>query len=646
MLAGVLMFLDNHRMCFAAFARFLFCGSLAAQVGSGPLGTFMPPPLPEPNDRPIPGFIQLSVDATDTSRSIFRVTERVPLQAAGELILLYPEWETTSHAPTASAVQLAGLRMQIDKRDVDWRRDPVDVHAFHLRVPEHAKELVLHFEYLSPQPNAELRPNMIDVQWQRMLLYPAGLYARDISVVAGLQVPTGLHVFTALRQVEDSNGVLTFQPETLDRLIDAPVYAGRYTRQLELSASPDVPVHLDLLADSSSDLAISESDAGALRRLVSQTEKVFGRPPFEHYDMLVSLSDELSPGGGLEHLEEGENNLPAHFFTSPGQQLNNRDLIAHEYVHAWNGRFRIPATLWSPNFNRPTDPSLLWVYEGQTEFWGRVLAARAGLRTPQQTLDQIAVDASLVSNRTGREWKTLADSNFDVLYMPHQSVSWRDWQRREDYYPEGVLLWLDVDARLRELSHSKYSIDDFARIFFATHGKLRTTSTYGFNDICDILSALAPEDWKSFLEKHLLSHKTEDAMAGLARAGWSLTYDSIPSETFLQNEADAGVINLDTSLGLQIRPNGSIRSVVWDGPAFNVGLSPGQRVLAVNGQTFSPVSLLKATNTSFAHPVRLTVQAGAEDRELIIPYQGYLRYPHLLRIPNTEDRLTPLIGAR
>jgi predicted metalloprotease with PDZ domain len=472
------------------------------------------------------------------------------------------------------------------------------------------------------------------------------LYARDISVVASLQLPMGLHVFTALRHAKDSNGVLTFQPETLDRLIDAPVYAGRYTRQLELSASPNVPVHLDLLADSSSDLAISEADGGALRLLVSQTEKVFGPPPFGHYDMLVSLSNELPPSGGLEHLEEGENNLPADFFTSPGQQLNNRDLIAHEYVHAWNERFRIPAALWSPNFNLPTDPSLLWVYEGQTEFWGRILAARAGLRTPQQTLDQLALDASLVSNRHGREWKTLADSNLDVLYMPHQSVAWRDWQRREDYYPEGVLLWLDVDARLRGLSHSKYGIDDFARIFFATHGKLRRTSTYGFDDICATLSALAPEDWKSFLEKHLLSHKTEDAMAGLARAGWILTYDSTPSETFVQDEAAAGVINLDTSLGLQIRPNGSIRSVVWDGPAFNVGLSPGQRVVAVNGQAFSRASLLEATNTLSSHPVRITLQAGAEERELTIPYDGHLRYPHLLRIPNTEDRLTPLIGAR
>jgi predicted metalloprotease with PDZ domain len=380
--------------------------------------------------------------------------------------------------------------------------------------------------------------------------------------------------------------------------------------------------------------------------LVVQASKVFGPPPFRHYDTLVSLSDQLSPGGGLEHLDEGENNLPANYFTARGQQLSNRDLIAHEYVHAWNGRFRQPAGLWSPNFNRPTDPSMLWVYEGQTEFWGRVLAARAGLRTTQQTLDKLALDAALVANRSGREWKTLADSTLDVLYMPGHSVTWRDWQRREDYYPEGVLLWLDVDARLRELSQNKVSIDQVAQRFFATHGSVERISTYSFQDVCDTLNKLAPADWKTFLNQHLFTHASSDAIAGLARAGWQLVYTSVPTETFLQDEADAGIINLDDSIGAQFRPNGSVRSVMWNSPAFRAGLSPDIRVVAVNGQPLSSAVLLSAIADSASTPLRLTLQDGETHRDAIVPYAGPLRYTHLERIPNTPDRLTSLLAPR
>jgi predicted metalloprotease with PDZ domain len=616
----------------------LTCIALVAQVGARP--------VPEPRDHPFQGTIQLRVEATDVIHSLFRVTEMLPVQSSGELVLLYPQWETTSHGPTASAVELAGLRMQIDGHDIEWRRDTIDVHAFHLTVPAGARTLALHFEYLSPRSSAKLRPDMVVVEWQRLLLYPAGWFARNIPVIAQLELPPGLHAFTSLTShTQDSTAnLLSFAPETLDRLADAPVYAARYTRQLELAPSPGVPVHLDLLADAPAGLEVSPTDLAQLQALVVQASKVFGPPPFRHYDALVSLSDPLSPGGGLEHLDEGENNLPANYFTAGEQQLGNRDLIAHEYVHAWNGRFRQPAGLWSPNFNLPTDPSMLWVYEGQTEFWGRVLAARAGLRTTQQTLDKLALDAALVANRSGRAWKTLADSTLDVLYMPGHAVAWRDWQRREDYYSEGVLLWLDIDARLRELSHNTVGIDQFARRFFATHGKLETISTYTFEDICETLNTLSPAPWRSILDQHLFTHASSDSIAGLARAGWQLTYNSTPTETFLQDQAEAGVINLDDSIGAQFRPNGDVRSVTWNGPAFRAGLSPDIQVVAVNGQPFSSAAILSAVTDSASVPLRLTLHDRDTHRDITVHYAGPLRYPHLERLSNTPDRLTPLLA--
>lgn len=621
-----------------------------AQVGQGPIASPSTSSIPVPRDHAFRGEIHLQVDATDTDHGVFRVTETIPVQSAGEMVLLYPEWETTSHSATASAVELAGLHIESEGHDVPWQRDTFNVHAFHIAIPGGARTLSVRFDYL-PRSAAEIRPSMIAMPWQRVLLYPAGWYARDIAVAASLALPAGFHAFTALAQQgkpqqQDNRVSLAFAPESLDRLIDAPVYAGRYVRQFDLNAAQQPAIHLDVLADAESNLTIEPATVTPLRALITQTEKVFGPVPFSHYDAFVSLSDELTPGGGQEHLEEGENNMPANFFTDYAHQLSNRDLIAHEYVHAWNGRYRQPAGLWSPNFNQPTDPSLLWVYEGQTEFWGRVLAARSGMRSYQETLDKLALDAALVANRPGREWKNLADSTLDALYMPGHSPTWRDWQRREDYYPEGVLLWMDVDARLRELSRGKVSLDDFARRFFTAHGRSEPTSTYTFEDVCTTLNGLAANDWKSFLQAHLVTHDTDAVMAGLKRAGWKLTYTSVPTETFLQDQAESGVADLSYSIGLQARENGTVRAVVWNGPAFQAGLKPGSKITSVNGHPFSSATLLSAIAESEQSPIHLSVQSGDGVRDVTVPYTGTLRYPRLERIPGTSDLLTPLLAPR
>ena len=630
-------------------ATFLLYCSAGAQAGNGPNVLQSPPVVPEPRDLPFHGVLELHVDATDTAHSIFRMKETIPLQTAEDLVLLYPEWDPGSHGPTSSSIELAGLQAEIDGHSVEWRRDVRNVNAFHITIPAYAHTLSLVFQYLSPHVEAELRPEMVVIPWQRLLLYPAGWYARNISVSATLTLSKGLRPFTALTLLPETgllSGRIAFAPVTLDRLIDAPVYAARYTQQMDLTMTPHIAVHLDLVADTPREIAISPDDLKQLRLLVVQSEKVFGPPPFRHYDAIVSMSDELSPEGGIEHSDEGEIHMPANYLSAPAQQLNNRDLIAHEYVHAWNGRFRLPAGLWSPNCNSPTDPSLLWIYEGQTEFWGRVLAARAGMRDLQETLDKLALDASHVANRSGREWKTLADSTLDVLYMPGRPVAWRDWQRREDYYSEGVLLWLDVDAHLRELSKEKYGLDDFAHTFFTTRGRVETTVLYSLDDVCDKLNEIVPSDWKRFLSQHLLTHSTDDAIAGLARVGWKLSYTPIPTQSFLQEEADAGVINLDTSLGLQVSASGIVRSVAWNGPAFAVGLAPGKRIISINDKPFSRTALLDATSASKTVPVRLTLQEKDVQLDVILPYAGPLRYPHLERVLNTQDRLTPLLVAR
>jgi predicted metalloprotease with PDZ domain len=589
------------------------------------------------------GGIRLDVDATDTRHGIIKTHEVVAVKAAGDLVLLYPQWETASHAPTVPTASMAGLFISVDGRRVEWRRDPSDVHAFHVTVPRGARAVEIDLQYIADR--GTMRADRVSVPWHRALIYPGGLPSAAIPITASLRLPAGLTAFSSLDRVGADPAVLRFATTSLDRLVDAPVFAARHARTIPLSDAGQPPISLDLLADDPAALEVSTVEAARMRALVGQTSRVFGRPPFRRYRAIVTLDDEAGPGGA-EHLEEGEINLPARYFVDPDRQIGNRDLIAHEFVHSWNGRFRQPSDLWTPTFNQPVGGSLLWVYEGQTEFWGRVLAARAGLRTGQQSLDRLAIDAAVVATRPGRAWKSLADSTNDAVYMAGHHVAWRDWQRREDYYPEGVLVWLDVEARLRELSGGRRGLDDFASRFFRVERPAGPVSTYTFDDVCRALDQVAHDDWRGFLQRHLTSHEDVDAMAGLARSGWRLVYATQPTEAFLQDEAETGGSDLTYSIGAAIDDDGRIISVAWGGAAFDAGLMPGMRVTRVASAPFSRAALLLAVSRTPQEPVALTVGTAANQTRFPIDYRGGLGYPRLERIPGTADRLMPLLEPR
>ncbi|USI74654.1 peptidase M61 [Sphingomonas morindae] len=586
--------------------------------------------------------ISLAVDATDTDHAIFTVHETIPA-TPGPLTLLYPQWEAASHAPTVPIQALAGLVATADGRRIAWRRDPRKVHAFHLAIPPGATSVTLDFQILSDADT--LREAQVNVQWQRLLLYPAGSDVARIQVAARLTLPKGMHAYGALRRAGEDAGAIRFAPVALERLVDAPVWGAKVSRIIPLTPGAAQPITVALLADDPADLAPADAAAGPLRALIVQAGKIFGAPPFTRYDMLVSLTDRLGTGG-VEHREEGENDLPANYLREPGKQLNSVDLIAHEYVHAWNGRYRIPADLLAPDYNTPVSDSLLWVYEGQTEFWGRVLAARAGLRDRQQTLDRLALDAALVATRKGRAWKSLADSVNDPVYMAGHHVDWRDWTRREDYYAEGVLLWLDVDARLRELTRGARGLDAFAADFFHVDAPGAPARAYDLEAVCAALARVAPADWHGFLARHLDSHETQDAMAGLARAGWRLVFTPEATDTFRQNETDDGARDYSFSVGLKVDEGGRVRAVSWEGPAFLAGLAPGGRITRVDGLPYSAAALEHAVANTVTTPLDLVVDDGTRSRTVRLAYRGGARYPHLERIPDRADRLDALLTGR
>lgn len=608
-----------------------------------PVQQLVAAPVPEPVDREFSGTVELQVDATDVARRIFNVRLRIPVQAAGTTMLLYPRWDSGSHGPSLTVTDLAGLSVSADGQALPWRRHPIEPHAFQLDVPEGAGTLEASYQIVVGADT--LSADLVVVPWHRLVLYPAGWYARNILVKPSVTLPPGLTPASSLEAEATQAGTTTLAPVALDTLIDSPLYAARHLRSIPLDASGQAPITLQLMASRAGDLDVPPERMAELARMLEQVAAVFGPAPFARYAFLARMDDDAYIGGS-EHRGSSEISLPSNYFRDWASQLNGRDILVHELVHAWNGLYRVPADLWTPTPNVPQGGSLLWVYEGQTEFWGRILAARAGLRSRQDTLDQLALDAAEVANRPGRAWRSLSDDVRYPTFMLQKPVPWRDWQRRKDYYREGVLLWLWVDALLRERTNGRQGLDDFARSFFAAPSGDAPARTYTFEDLCAALDALAPHDWAGELRAWVDGHAELDTTAGLARHGWQLAYTDTPSATFLQQQDENGATDLSYSIGLTVNDKGVVRAVNWNGPAFAAGLAPGTRIVSVQGEPFDAERLMAAVRDAEQDPVQLVVEQDGQRVERTIPYRGTLRYPHLVRVPGKADTLTPMLAPR
>lgn len=590
--------------------------------------------------------MQLSVDATDLRRRVIRVAQTIPVQAAGTMTLLHPRWEGGSHGPTIEGQRMAGLIIHGAGRRLDWRRDPLDAHAFHVDVPAGVGQLDLEFQYLAPLgPNALITPTLVNLQWQHVLLYPAGWYASRIPVAPRLKLPAGLSVAGPLRQLASSGDEVRFEPVPLDQLLDSPVLAAPQTLQRVLKNGP-IPVRVTYVASDAAALAGAEAMDVPLRAVLAQTERVFGRPPFPRFDFLVPLNDQVPGPGGLEHAQAAEVTLPADFLSDPQASRAVIDLFAHEYVHAWNGKYVQPRGHWTPTPNEPMRNSLMWVYEGQSEFWGRVIGARAGLRSFEDTLDALAIDAAAMANLPGRRWKSLGDSALDPITMPGgRGVSWRDWQRRKDYYTEGVLLWLDVDGLLREHSRGRHGLDDFAAAFFGVNGQ--PLRLYTAEDVSATLSRLAPDfDWRRYLATRVDGHDDRGLLDGLERAGYRLVYSDTPSAYYRQSEEGGGVPDFTYSLGLAVNARGNVRAVGWEGPAFKAGLVPGARITRIGDEPFRAERLMAAVMKRDPSGIVVTIDVDGRVETTTLRYDGGPRYPRLERIADRPDGLRRLLAPR
>lgn len=621
---------------------------LAAQV---PPGNSAPQPvpiiddIPPAADVPYPGTIQLDVDVTDTERGIFRVKETILVAKAGHTVLLYPKWLPGNHAPRGEIEKLAGLVIRAGGRVLPWRRDPVDVFAFHIDVPEGARQLDLEFQFLSAtqanQGRIVATPTMVSLQPNSVSLYPAGYYVRQIPIRMTVKYPAGWTAAGAV-PAKVSGSTYTYDLTNYEILVDSPILAGRYGKVWPLSPRVD----LNVFADDPKELAATPEQIDAHKRLVDQAANTFGAQHYDHYEFLLSITDQLG-GIGLEHHRSSENGVDPGYFTDWENSVTRRNLLPHEFTHSWDGKFRRGADLWTPDYRMPMRDSLLWVYEGQTQFWGYVLQARSGIVSKQDTLEAYAAILGVYDASKGRMWRPLIDTTNDPVISARRPKGWTSWQRSEDYYNEGLMVWMEVDAMLRQKSGGRKSIDDFAKAFFGIRDGDWGEVTYTFEDVAQTLNRIVPYDWAGFLNQRLTETGKPAPINGFAMNGYKLVYAAEPTPYFAKAEKARGT-DASYSIGLVVNKDGDVSSSIWGSPAFDAAIDVGSTITAVNGESYSgdrlKAAIVAAKGTR--QPIRLLVKNGDRFRDVAIDYHDGPRYPRLEKVGTGETGLDRLLAPR
>jgi predicted metalloprotease with PDZ domain len=634
----------------SAALGFFVTASLMVSAASNHPGSGEPQ-IPPPQDIEYPGVIELKVDATDVVRRIFDVEQTIPVAKPGRFTLLYPKWIPGGHSPRGTIHLIGGLSIQAKGQPLRWSRDTIEVTAFHVDVPSGVSELEVRFQFLSPLDTSigrvVMTPDMLNLQWLSTAFYPAGYYVSRISVEPSVKLPEEWKFGCALETKSSFGGAwVKFKRTTFDTLMDSPMFAGRHYARHTLSAPGEPPVRMHLVADSPEHLQARTSHIAAHRKLVREAVRLFGSRHYQHYDFLVALSTTLGRIG-LEHHQSSENLVTTRYFTEWDKAFVGRDLLPHEFAHSWNGKFRRPADLTTPDYHVPMQNSLLWVYEGQTMYWGEVLAARSGLMTSTQVLESIAVTAANFQQSKGREWRSLEDTTHDPIVAYRRPLSWRNYQRSEDYYHEGSLIWLDVDTLIREKTSDQKSLDDFAARFFGVNNGSLGPVTYQFEDVVKTLNEVTPHDWAKFLKERVEGVNTTTVLDGITRGGYRLVFTNERTEYIKGWETRSSLTDFTHSLGFTVGEGNALPSVAWGSPAFKAGLSAGITLIAVNGDAYTAEKLRSAIKqtTRKSAPIELLVKQGTKYRTVSIEYRGGLRYPKLERIPGTKPRLDQILTA-
>ena len=597
--------------------------------------------------------MRLEVDATDPGRNFFHAKLTMPV-TPGPLTLAYPEWIPGNHRPSGPIVNMTGLHIEGGGHAIEWRRDLKEMYLIHLQVPAGISEITATFDEITNTgvaggsgPSAS--ENVLDVNWNQVVLYPSTANSSDVQVKPSIHLPDGWKFGTALNVAAQNGSTVEFEPVSLTTLVDSPLIAGSHYKQIELTGSGESPKQvMDLVGESEAAINMSANDVAAYKKLVAETGALFGARHYRQYHILLTLSDEVG-GRGLEHHESSDNAPGERALTDPSTHLANAGLIPHEFTHSWNGKYRRPAGLATRNYQEPMTGDLLWVYEGLTEYLGNMLTARIGLWTPKQYQENLAETAAALDSRAGRSWRSLGDSAVSVQMLRLAPGGWMNWRRGLDYYPEGELIWLEVDTKIRLLTGNKRSLDDFCKAFHGGQSGPPQVVPYTFNDLVRTLNEVAPYDWAALLHERVDSIQPHAPLGGIEQGGWRLVYNDTPNEIMRATEGMARMANFTYSLGFWVnQESGNLGDVIVGSPAFKAGIGPGMKVIAVNGRKWSSSGLnaaLLAARTN-KQPIELVVENAHRFKTYSIPYYDGPRHPHLERVAEKPDLLGDILKPR
>ena len=603
-----------------------------------------------PQAKPAP-TVTLSVDASDAPRKIFHAKESIPA-SSGTLTVYYPKWLPGEHGPTGPVEDLAGLKFTGNGQTLTWRRDLEDGWTFHVEVPAGVTSVEASFDFVSPVAGetmytaaASATDKLTILAWNTVLLYPAGWTSDEIQFEASLKIPDGWKFATPLPVTSQSGSEIKFQRVSLTTLVDSPVSSGEYMRVVELAPNP--PEELDIAADSPAALNVPLEVFNPYKELVNEAQKLFGAQHFRDYHFLYSLSDHVAHFG-LEHHESNDSRLGERYLVDPDLRMLGAGLLPHEYVHSWNGKYRRPAGLATPDYQKPMKDDLLWVYEGLTSYLGDVLTGRSGLRTPEESRNDLARMAADLDHTPGRTWRNLQDTADGVPSMQGAPHQWKSWRRGLDYYDEDVLNWLWVDTIIRQQTQGAKSIDDFCHAFHGAPNSPPQVKTYAFDDIVSTLNQVVAYDWRGFWTERLTNHGPGAPLTGIENSGWKLVYDEKRSPLIENWEEERKEINAHFSIGLDILWDGEIVDTIEGMPAAKAGIGPGMKVVAVNGKKMSKYTFhdaVQATKTS-SSPLELLVENADYYTTYKLDYHDGEKYPHLVRDESKPDMLSDILKAK
>jgi len=603
-----------------------------------------------------PSTILLEVDATTISRKFISARESFPVTSpsAHTIDLVYPKWIPGDHAPIGPITDLVNLRFTADGKSISWIRDPVDMFRFHIPVPAGTNLLVADFtlvgEYVAGNdfaPGNTSTPVQGDVNWDQLVLYPADTAAEQVTVSASIRLPDKWSYATALPHPPAQGGAIHFDPVPLTTLVDSPLMCGSIMREFDITPKGVSQRHLlDLFAMSPEGLNVPPERIVAFRNLVSEAGALFHSHHYGSYHFLVEAQGESSDG--LEHHQSSDEQVPEMGMVSTSFSAEAGNLLAHEMIHSWNGKFRRPAGLATPDYQQPMIGDLLWVYEGLTSYWAEVLGARSGLETASEAKDRLALYQAEMDARTGRSWRNLQDASRSAPLLYSAEPQWSILRRSTDFYKEGPLLWLQVDSLLREKSKGASSLDTFAADFFGPPDGAITVKPYTYEDLVDALNQVVGFDWNGLLQTNLLATRPTPVSPGLEAAGWTVTYTDEPNEAAVDAESASGQTDLSTSVGLVLEQDGTLDDIAPDSAAGRAGLAPASKLVGVNHRVYSADLLRQAivnAETS-PEPIDLLTLTDGYYGEFQVNYHQGLRSPHLSRIAGKPDLLSKILQPR